>query len=148
MRRKGIDQKKIFKKYISEKGLLSKIYKEFLTLNTNKQLDLKKKKKKAKGPKRHFTKEQTYRHGERQEWVRYMERVTWKLTLPYVQQIANKNLLYGSGNKQALCQPRKGEMGREIGGRFKWEGIYVYLCLIHVEGRQKTTTFCKAIILQ
>ena len=43
---------------------------------------------------------------------------------------------------------QKGEMGREIGERFKWEEIYVYLCLIHVEGRQKTTTFCKAIILQ
>ena len=31
-----------------------------------------------------------------EERVRYMERVTWKLTLPYV--IANGNLLYGSGN--------------------------------------------------
>ena len=27
-----------------------------------------------------------------------MLRVTWKLTLPYVKQIANENLLYGSGN--------------------------------------------------
>jgi len=26
-----------------------------------------------------------------------------------------------------------GRMGREIGGRFKSEGIYVYLWLIHVE---------------
>ena len=34
--------------------------------------------------------------GERR--VRYMERVTWKLTLPYVKYIANRNLLYGSGN--------------------------------------------------
>ena len=32
------------------------------------------------------------------ERVRYMERETWKLTLPYVKQIANGNLLYGSGN--------------------------------------------------
>ena len=39
--------------------------------------------------------EQTYRHEER---VRRMERVTWKLTLPYVKQIANGNLLYVSGN--------------------------------------------------
>ena len=38
--------------------------------------------------------------------------------------------------------------GREMGGRFKREGIYVYLWLIHVEVRQKTTKFCKAIILQ
>ena len=36
------------------------------------------------------------RRGE--ERVRYMERITWKLTLPYVRQIANKNLLYVSGN--------------------------------------------------
>ena len=44
--------------------------------------------------------EQTYVHGVvgRKETVRCMERVTWKLTLPYVKQIANRNLLYGSGN--------------------------------------------------
>ena len=28
--------------------------------------------------------EQTYGHGEREERVRCMERVTWKLTLPFV----------------------------------------------------------------
>ena len=39
-------------------------------------------------------------------------------------------------------------MGREVGGRFKREGIYIYLWLIHVEVWQKTTKFCKAIILQ
>ena len=27
-----------------------------------------------------------------------MERVTWKLTLPYVKEIANGNLLFGSGH--------------------------------------------------
>ena len=36
------------------------------------------------------------RRGE--ERVRCMERVTGKLTLPYVKLIANGNLLYGSGN--------------------------------------------------
>ena len=36
--------------------------------------------------------------GREEERVRYMERVTWKLTLPYVKYIANRNLLYGSGN--------------------------------------------------
>ena len=36
--------------------------------------------------------------GRREERVRCMERVTWKLTLPYVEYIANGNLLYGSGN--------------------------------------------------
>ena len=39
-------------------------------------------------------------------------------------------------------------MGQEMGGRFKREGIYVYLWLIHVEVRQKRTKFCKAIIFQ
>ena len=27
----------------------------------------------------------------------------------------------------------RGEMGREMGGRFKREGVYVYLWLIHVK---------------
>ena len=36
--------------------------------------------------------------GRGEERVRCMERVTWKLTLPYVKQIANGNFLYGSGN--------------------------------------------------
>ena len=39
-------------------------------------------------------------------------------------------------------------MGREMGGRFKREGTYVYLWLFHVEVWQKTTKFCKAIIPQ
>ena len=39
-------------------------------------------------------------------------------------------------------------MGREMGGRFKREGIFVYLWLIHVEVWQKITKFCKPIILQ
>ena len=36
--------------------------------------------------------------GRGEERVRCMKRVTWKLTLPNVKQIANGNLLYGSGN--------------------------------------------------
>jgi len=31
---------------------------------------------------------------------------------------------------------------------FKTEGIYVYLWLIHVDGWQKPTQYCKAIIFQ
>ena len=42
--------------------------------------------------------EQTYGHGERKERMRCMERVTWKLILPYAKEITNRNLLYGSGN--------------------------------------------------
>ena len=39
-------------------------------------------------------------------------------------------------------------MGREMGGRFRREGTNAQLWLIHVDVRQKTTRFCKAIILQ
>ena len=35
--------------------------------------------------------------------------------------------------KQGFCFKLEGGMGREMGGRFKREGIYVYLWLIHVE---------------
>ena len=35
-----------------------------------------------------------------------------------------------------------------MGGRFKREGIHVYLWQIHVEAWQKARKFCKAIILQ
>ena len=72
--------------------------------------------------------------GRGEERVRCMERVTWKFTLLYVKQIANGNLLYGSGNSNrgSVSIYRDG-MGREMGGRFKREGIYVYLWLIHAE---------------
>ena len=36
--------------------------------------------------------------GRGEERVRCMERVTWKVTLPYVKWIANGNFRYGSGN--------------------------------------------------
>ena len=39
-------------------------------------------------------------------------------------------------------------MGREMGERFKREGTYVDLWLIHVDVWQKPTQFCKALILQ
>ena len=35
--------------------------------------------------------------------------------------------------KQGLCINLEGWDAREMGGRFKREGIYVYLCLIHAE---------------
>ena len=72
--------------------------------------------------------------GRREERVRCTERITWKLTLPYVTQIANVNLLYGSGNSnRGPVSTSRGGMGREVRGRFKSEGIYVYLWLIHAE---------------
>ena len=43
-------------------------------------------------------------------------------------------MVYGSGNSnRGSVSTWRGEMGRETGGRFKREGIYVYLWLIHVE---------------
>ena len=52
-----------------------------------------------------------------EERVRYMERVTWKLTLPCVKQTANRNLRVAQETKTgALYQPR----GVGWGGR--WEG--------------------------
>ena len=39
-------------------------------------------------------------------------------------------------------------MGIEVEGRFKREGIYVYLWLIHVDVWQKPTYFYKAIVFQ
>ena len=60
--------------------------------------------------------------------------------------MANGNLLYDSGNSNgALYQPRGVGWGG-MGGRFKREGIYVYLWLIHIHVRQKITKFYKAII--
>ena len=87
--------------------------------------------------------------GQGKERVRCMERVTWKLTSPYVKETANENLLYDSGNsnRDSVSTQRRG-MGREMGGSFKTEVTYVYQWLIHVDILQKTTKFCKAIILQ
>jgi len=75
-------------------------------------------------------------------------RVTWKLTLLYVKQTANGNFLYDGGNSnRGSVSTWRGGMGRELGGRFKTEGTYVYLCLIHVDVWQRTTKFYKAITI-
>ena len=56
--------------------------------------------------------EQTYGHGERKKRMRCMETVAWKLTLPYVKQIAYGTLLYGSGNSnKGSVSIQRGEMG-------------------------------------
>ena len=72
--------------------------------------------------------------GRREERVRCMERVTWKLTLPYVKYIANWNFLYESANsnRRSVSTKRYG-VGREMGESIHREGTYVYLWLIHVE---------------
>ena len=50
--------------------------------------------------------------------------------------------------EQGLCITLEGWMWREMGRRLNREGIYVYQWLIPIGVRQKTTKFCKAIILQ
>ena len=52
-----------------------------------------------------------------EEKVRCMERVTWKLTLLYVKYIANRNLMYSSGNSN------RGSVSTwRVGWRRRWEG--------------------------
>ena len=54
----------------------------------------------------------------RKERVRCMERVTRKLTLPYVKQRANANLLNDSENsKRGSLTTYRGGIGRKMGGR-------------------------------
>ena len=49
---------------------------------------------------------------------------------------------------QCSVKTQRGGKGREAGGRFKREGTYVYLWLIHVDVWQKTANYCKATTLQ
>ena len=55
-----------------------------------------------------------------------MERVTWKVTLPYVKYIANRYLLFGSGNSNrgSVSTYRSG-MGREMEGISKGRGLCI-----------------------
>ena len=51
----------------------------------------------------------------RVEKVRRMERVTWKVISPYVKEIANRNMLCGSGNSNRLCIKLEGWDGKGDG---------------------------------
>ena len=53
----------------------------------------------------------------------------------------------GSSNQCSLIT-QTGGMGWEVGERFKIEGTYVCLCLIHVATWQEPTQYCKAITVQ
>ena len=73
--------------------------------------------------------------GRKEERVRCILTVTWKLILRKtdsqwefaIQQIVSGNRKRGSASTQM------GGMGQEMGRKFKREGMYVYLWLIHVE---------------
>ena len=86
--------------------------------------------------------------GGRKEKMGCMDRVSSKLIFPYVKKRASGNLLYVSGNSKQGSNNLEGGTRREMGGRFRREGTYVYLWLIHVEVWLKPVQFCKAIILQ
>ena len=59
--------------------------------------------------------------------------------------IDSGNLLYDSGNSNlGSVTILRGGMRREVGGRFKREGTYVYLRLIHVDVWRKATQYYKA----
>ena len=47
-----------------------------------------------------------------------------------------------------LCDNQEGRDVWEVGERFKGEGTYICLWLIHADVRQKPTQYCKAIIPQ
>ena len=53
------------------------------------------------------------------------------------------------GSNGVICDNLDGWDGEGSGGgRFKREGTYVYLWLIHVDAWKKPTQFCKAVIFQ
>ena len=65
--------------------------------------------------------------GRREERVRCMERVTWKLTLPCVKQTPIEKLMYGSGNSnRASVSIWRGRMEREMGEGFIEGRGYMY----------------------
>ena len=86
--------------------------------------------------------------GRGEERVRCQERVTWELTLPYVKQISNGNLLYSQETQTgALYQPRV------VGWEGRWEGgsgwgTHVHPWLINVNVWQKPLQYFKVISLQ
>ena len=75
--------------------------------------------------------------GRGEKRVRCMERVTWKFTLLYVKIDSQWEFAVCLREcKQGLCNNLE---GKEMGGKFKREGTYVYLWLIHVDIWQKPT---------
>jgi len=77
--------------------------------------------------------EWTYGHGERggEGEMYVVSNMETYITVCKIDSLGN--LLYGSGNSnRGSVSTWRGGMGREMGGRFKRKGVYVYLWLIHV----------------
>ena len=76
------------------------------------------------------------------------ERVAWKHVHYHVKQIASGNFLYDArSSNRANKLEGWDEVACGAGRRFKREGTYVYLWLIHVVW-QTPVQYCKVIILQ
>ena len=68
-------------------------------------------------------------------------------TLPYVEEIASGNFLYDSGSSN-LCSVTIQSGWDGVGGRFKREGMYIYLWQIYVDVWQKPTQYYKATVFR
>ena len=68
--------------------------------------------------------------------------------LPYVKQTVRICCVTRGAQTQCSVTTERGRMRREVGGKFKREGTYVYLRLIHLDVWQKSTQYCKAIVFQ
>ena len=69
-----------------------------------------------------------------EERVRCMESVTWKhITLCKIDSQWEFAVGMAQETQTGSASTQRGGIERKLGGRFKWEGIYVYLWLIHVE---------------
>ena len=67
-------------------------------------------------------------------------------TVPYAKLDSQWELAVGHRElKSGALWPARGGMRREVGGKFKREGTYVYLWLIHADVWKKPTQYCKAI---
>ena len=87
--------------------------------------------------------------GEEEECGKNGESSMETYTLPYVNQRANGNLLYDSGNpNQCSVKIYMGGNGQEVEGNLKIEWANVFLWLIHVDVWQKSTQYYKANISQ
>ena len=76
---------------------------------------------------RNIHREQPYGHGEWEEMVKYMLRVTWKLTLPYVKQPMGICCMAQETQTGSLYQPRgMGWGGRQEGGSRGRVYVYTY----------------------
>ena len=90
------------------------------------------------GSNREKQREKSCAHSRGNERVKTLRRI--ETCTPHVKQLASGNLLYDAGRStHCWVTAWRGRMGWEVGRRFKKEGAYVYLWLIHGDVWQKPT---------